>query len=223
VITAAGVRYPAARNAVDSAGLRFTSAVIKNPRVLACSLGLFLYVAVESAVYVWMPTLIAGYHGSVAWLAAYSISVFFLLRAAGRFMGAWMLNRFSWNKILSLFSGLILACFAASVTAGGLWAVCLLPLSGLFMSVIYPTINSKGISCLPKSEHGAGAGVLLFFTCLAAVLAPLAMGAVSDRMGSPRYGFVLATGFAALLFAGLLGVSVGGSLGWAWRGLRKEV
>ena len=221
VVTAAGVRYPAARNAVDRGGVRPTSAVIKNPRVLACSLGLFLYVAVESAVYVWMPTLIAGYHGRVAWLAAYSISVFFLLRAAGRFMGAWMLNRFSWNRILSLFSGLILACFAASVAAGGVWAVCLLPLSGLFMSVIYPTINSKGISCLPKSEHGAGAGVLLFFTCLSAVLAPLAMGAVSDAMGSPRYGFVLATGFAALLFAGLLSGSVGGSLGWAWQGLRK--
>jgi fucose permease len=72
------------------------------------------------------------------------------------------------------------------------------------MSVIYPTINSKGISCLPKSEHGAGAGVILFFTCLSAVLAPLAIGAISDAFGSPRYGFILATGFAALLFSGLL-------------------
>jgi len=72
------------------------------------------------------------------------------------------------------------------------------------MSVIYPTLNSRGISCLAKSEHGVGAGVILFFTCLSAVLAPLAMGAVSDAMGGSKYGFVLATGFAALLFAGLL-------------------
>ena len=93
--------------------------------------------------------------------------------------------------------------------AGGVdWAVYSLPLSGLFMSVIYPTINSKGISCLPKSEHGAGAGVILFFTCLSAVLAPLAMGAVSDAMGGPRYGFLLATGFAALLFGGLVWNSI---------------
>jgi fucose permease len=70
--------------------------------------------------------------------------------------------------------------------------------------VIYPTINSKGISCVPKAEHGAAAGVILFFTCLSAVLAPLAMGAVSDAMGHIRYGFSLATGFAALLFVGLL-------------------
>jgi fucose permease len=57
---------------------------------------------------------------------------------------------------------------------------------------------------LPKSEHGAAAGVILFFTCLSAVLAPLAIGAVSDAMGEAQYGFVLATGFAALLFLGLL-------------------
>jgi fucose permease len=46
--------------------------------------------------------------------------------------------------------------------------------------------------------------VILFFTCAAAALGPLAMGAVSDWLGHPRYGFVLATVFAALLFAGLL-------------------
>ena len=36
------------------------------------------------------------------------------------------------------------------------------------------------------------------------MLAPLAMGAVSDAMGQITYGFWLATGFAGLLFAGLL-------------------
>jgi hypothetical protein len=30
------------------------------------------------------------------------------------------------------------------------------------------------------------------------------MGAVSDAMGKPKYGFVLAAGFASLLFLGLL-------------------
>ena len=40
-------------------------------------------------------------------------------------------------------------------------AVFLLPHSGLFVSVMYPTMNSKGISCFPKSQHGAVAGVIL--------------------------------------------------------------
>jgi fucose permease len=177
---------------------------MKNPYVLAFSAGAFLYVGVEAAVYVWMPTLLAGYKGSAAALATYSISIFFLLRAAGRFLGAWLLTRVQWQPVLALFSGCIFLCFMASVAGGVGWAVYLLPLSGLFMSVIYPTLNSKGISCLPKSEHGAGAGVILFFTCASAVLAPLAIGAVSDAYGQIGYGFALATGFAALLSLGAL-------------------
>jgi fucose permease len=161
-------------------------------------------VGVEAAVYVWMPTLLEGYTGSATTLAAYAISVFFILRAGGRFLGAWMLTRVRWQTVLALFSGAILVCFVASMIGGVNVAVYALPLSGLFMSVIYPTLNSKGISCLPKAEHGAAAGVILFFTCASAVLAPLAIGAVSDAFGQIGYGFWLATGFAALLFAAAL-------------------
>jgi fucose permease len=198
------VRYPeAARSTADRGGSGI-SAAAKNPYVLAFSTAAFLYVGVEAAVYVWMPTLLAGYSGNAVTLAAYAVSVFFLLRAAGRFLGAWLLTRYRWQAVLAVFSGSIVLCFAASVVGGVRSAVYALPLSGLFMSVIYPTINSKGISCLPKAEHGAGAGVILFFTCVSAVAAPLAIGAVSDAFGQIAYGFWLATGFAAMLFAGLL-------------------
>jgi fucose permease len=198
------VRYPeAARSTADRGGSSIGVAA-KNPYVLAFSTAAFLYVGVEAAVYVWMPTLLAGSSGNAAALAAYAVSVFFLLRAAGRFLGAWLLNRYRWQAVLAVFSGGIVLCFAASVVGGRRWAVYALPLSGLFMSVIYPTINSKGISCLPKAQHGAGAGVILFFTCVSAVAAPLAIGAVGDAFGQIAYGFWLATGFAAMLFAGLI-------------------
>ncbi len=205
ILTALRARYPAHQSTTDgNADMKSMTSAMKNPYVLGFSMAAFLYVAVEAAIYVWMPTLLAGYSGPGAWIALYSISIFFLLRAAGRFLGAWLLNRFRWTAVLCFCSAMILACFTASVTLGTVGAVFCLPLSGLFMSVIYPTINSKGISCLPKSKHGAGAGVILFFTCVSAVLAPLAMGAVSDAMGGPRYGFLLATGFAGVMFAGLL-------------------
>lgn len=114
-----------------------------------------------------------------------------------------MFARLQWAAVLTVFSSAILLCFLVSMLAGIQVAVFLLPFSGLFMSVLYPTINSKGISCFRNPEHGAVAGVILFFTCLAAVLAPLAMGAISDSFGDPKYGFILATIFAALLFVGL--------------------
>jgi fucose permease len=177
---------------------------MRNPYALGFSGVIFLYVAVESAVYVWMPTLLSAYHGPATFVAAYAISIFFVLRAAGRFLGSWMLARLNWAAVVALFSLAILACFVLSMIGGISITVFLLPLSGLFMSVLYPTINSKGISCFRKAEHGAIAGVILFFTCLAAVVGPLAMGAISDSLGDPKYGFILATGFASLLFVSLL-------------------
>jgi len=204
ILTALRVQYPSRAAAAEDTNLQAVKTVSKNRFVLLFSLGAFLYVAVEAAIYVWMPTLFDGYRGSGEWIAVYSISIFFLLRAGGRFLGAWMLKKLRWNAVLTICSGAILACFAASIAGGVQWAVYALPLSGLFMSVIYPTVNSKGISCVPKSEHGAAAGVILFYTCLSAVLAPLAIGAISDAMGKPIYGFTLATGFASLLFVGML-------------------
>jgi fucose permease len=131
--------------------------------------------------------------------------MFFVLRAAGRFLGAWLLARVAWTGALALVGLAILLCFVGALTLGVEIAAWLLPLSGLFMSIVYPTLNSKGISCFPKSQHGAAAGVILFFTAAAAALGPLAMAAVSDAYGSARAGFVLATLFALLLFVGLLG------------------
>jgi fucose permease len=205
ILTALLVKYPQTLKTMDEPiDFKRTMRMMKNPYALGFSLGIFLYVAAECAVYVWMPTLLTGYSGSFAFMATYAISVFFVLRALGRFLGAWVLARFSWTSVMVLFSLAILVCFAGALAGGLSFAVWLMPLSGLFMSMIYPTLNSKGISCFPKTEHGAVAGVILFFTCAAAALGPLAMGAVSDALGHPKYGFVLATVFALLLFAGLL-------------------
>ena len=217
IITALLVKYPRTLKTTDEPiDLKRTMKMMKDPYALGVSLGIFLYVAAECAVYVWMPALLTGYSGSFAFMATYAISVFFVLRALGRFLGAWVLARFSWTSVMALFSLAILICFAGAMAGGLSYAIWLLPLSGLFMSMIYPTLNSKGISCFPKAEHGAVAGVILFFTCAAAALGPLAMGAVSDAFGHPKYGFVLATVFAALMFAGMV-------LNWIYNPARERL
>ena len=202
--TASVARYPAMSSAGSAATLAQTLRKMRDGYALGFSSLIMLYVAVEVAIYVWMPTYLQNYAGPSPRLATYALTIFFVLRAAGRFFGAWLLGKLSWSAVLVAFSAAILACFAGSLYGGADYAVYLLPLSGLFMSVIYPTLNSKGISCFPRSEHGAVAGVILFFTAFAAAAGPLAMAAVSDALGDIKFGFVLATGFALLLFAGLL-------------------
>jgi fucose permease len=208
------VHYPqASLPTQERIGLRRTLRVARTPHALGFSAACFLYVAVECAVYVWLPTYIAfstkgtnsfPAHGFLSFFAAYAVSVFFILRAGGRFLGAWLLAHMQWTHVLALFTLCIFLCFLGSMIGGIKAMVFLLPVSGLFMSVIYPTLNSKGINCFPKNEHGAISGVILFFTCVGAVLGPLAMGYVSDFFFSPRYGFFLATGLAGLLFLAML-------------------
>ncbi|OYY89925.1 MAG: MFS transporter [Sphingomonas sp. 28-66-16] len=160
---------------------------------------LMLYVGAEAAIYVWAPTYLAGYKGAWTGLAAYVVSIFFVLRALGRFLGVWLLSRFEWPTVLlSCSAGMTLLLWIA-VLGGREVAIFALPATGLFMSVLYPTINSTGISCYDKGRHGAIAGLLLFFTCVSAVFAPMAMGALGDSLGDSAYSLVLGAIFATLL------------------------
>jgi fucose permease len=172
-----------------------------DPTALFFGVALMLYVAAEAAIYVWAPTYLADYDGSFVSLAAYAVAVFFVLRAIGRFLGVWLLARLDWAVVLFSCSGLMALLFWIAVAGGREVAVFALPATGLFMSVLYPTINSTGISCFDKGRHGAVAGLLLFFTCVSAVLAPLAMGALGDALKDSKYAITLGAIFATLLVA----------------------
>lgn len=200
---AARVRYPAMTGEAPvewSIGRTFS--LLRDPMALGVSIACFLYVAVECSIYVWLPTYLGAAGLDLPLSPLWAVPSFFLLRAGGRFLGAWLLSLYSWSAVLLLAGLAIFVCFLTATLAGPVVASVTLPLSGLFMSVVYPTLNSKGISCFPRTDHGAVAGIILFFTCAGAGLAPLAMGAVSDKAGDPAYCFVLATFCAGILLTG---------------------
>ena len=119
IATASLVRYPQTMKAsavpVDS---KRTLIMLRNPYALGFSLACFLYVAVECAIYVWLPTYLKENKPSSAFMAAYVISIFFILRAGGRFLGAWVTARWNWTTVLVLFSGAIVACFVGAMLGG---------------------------------------------------------------------------------------------------------
>ena len=206
LVIAALIRFPAAKAANDPAQVDLLAAlaIARDPHALGFGACIFLYVGVETAVYVWMPSLLAAEGARPLLPGAWALSTFFVLRAVGRFVGAWTLERLGWTRALATCSIAILICFAGTLAGGLKSAAVLLPLSGLFMSVLYPTLNSKAISGFPPARHGVAAGFILFVTCLSAVLSPLAIGAVSDAFGGPHAGFGLATTMALLLAGGLV-------------------
>jgi len=208
IIWAAFTSYPETKKTTDEpVNLWKSFALMGDKYAMGFSMAIALYVAAEVSIFVWLPTYLDGYNGAklATWMATYAVMVFFVFRALGRFLGVWILKHVKWTTVMVLFSGVIFACFAASALFGKTVAAFLMPLSGLFMSMMYPTLNSKGISCFPKAKHGAVAGLILFFTAVsAAAIAPL-MGFVADSFGGDmRYGFILATGLAGLLFIGMI-------------------
>lgn len=100
ILVALMVEYPKTQKTNEEPiNLRATLRMMKNPYAMGFSMAAFLYVAVECSIYVWMPTLISGYEGNLIFMATYALSIFFILRAAGRFLGAWLMARF--NVILA--------------------------------------------------------------------------------------------------------------------------
>ena len=194
--------YPEYKQAEQSSVFQSLK-LVKDPYALGFSLAIAFYVAAEVAIFVWLPTLLQQYQGNWTFFAANAIMLFFILRTAGRFLAEWLLSLFDWALLLACFGTAIFGCFALSMLNGVDWALWLMPLSGLFMAMMYPTLNSKGISCFERSQHGAAAGLILAFTALAAAVGPLLMGIVGDWFGDVSYGFYLATGFALVLCLGL--------------------
>lgn len=201
VIIAARMPYPPYQASAEQVSLRESMKLLKDRYAMGFSLAIALYVSCEVAIFVWLPTLLADYNGRWGLLALHSITIFFILRALGRFLASAILHRFCWSSVMAVFTVLIFFCFALSMLGGREVAVWLMPLSGLFMSMIYPTLNSKGISCFPRQQHGAVAGLILAFTALAAAVAPALMALLGDFANDVVAGFYLATVFAALLAA----------------------
>ncbi len=208
IIWAAFTKFPETKKTSDEpVNLWQSFSLMGNKYAMGFSLAIALYVAAEVSIFVWLPSFLDGYSGGqlATWMATYAVIVFFVFRALGRFLGVWILKHVHWTKVMMVFSGIIFFCFALSAFFGQTVAAFAMPFSGLFMSMMYPTLNSKGISCFPKTQHGAVAGLILFFTAVsAAAIAPL-MGVVADYFnGDMRYGFILATILASILFLGMI-------------------
>lgn len=205
IVLASVSRYPEQAKEVDlSVNWKAAFSLAKDWYALFFSSGIALYVIVECAIYVWMPTWFLEYDGNYPLLATYALSVFFTLRAAGRFLAVLVLNLMSWQMAMVVCTGAIFVCYLGSIVLGVNYAVWLLPASGLFMSLIYPTLNSKGISGFEPHKHSSAAGLILFFTAVAAAVGPLLMGVIGDFFGHLIFGFVFCAACAGVLFLGCI-------------------
>jgi FHS family L-fucose permease-like MFS transporter len=153
--------------------------LFKNKYVILFFLGIFCYVGTEQGISYWMSKFLKVYHGfNPDTAGADAVSYFWGLMTVGGMLGLVLLKLFDSKLVLRWFT--VLAIVALSFGLWGsenisLWAF---PVSGFFLSVMYPVIVSLGLNSVSK-HHGSFAGILMTGIAGGAVVQIL-IGGISD-------------------------------------------
>ena len=153
--------------------------LFKNKYVILFFLGIFAYVGTEQGISYWMSKFLSNYHGyDPETTGADAVSYFWGLMTIGGVLGLVLLKLMDSKLVLRWFTILAMISVAVGLFGGGpisLWAF---PISGFFLSVMYPVIVSLGLNSVSK-HHGSFAGILMTGIAGGAVV-QLLIGGLSD-------------------------------------------
>jgi len=162
------------------AGLSGSFGLLRRPRLGFGVAAIFLYVGAEVAIgsvlinYLSQPDVL----GLDERAAGERVSLYWGGAMVGRFIGAWILQRFPPGKVLACFAlmaGLLVMLSSLSAGAAAGWSLIAV---GLFNSIMFPTIFSLALEGLgERTPQGAG---LLCMGIVGGALVPLVTGVIAD-------------------------------------------
>lgn len=168
--------------------------LVLKPLVLIFIISVFLYVLIEQSFQTWMPTF---YNQVLALPNSMSIQAGAILAGAfalGRILAGFFLRKIHWLPFVIGCLVLLAVCISINVPlsrsvaidASTNWfnaplIVYIFPLMGVFLSPIYPTVNSVILSSLPKPLHSAMSGLIVIFSALGGTTGSLITGMTFDR------------------------------------------
>jgi fucose permease len=184
------------------------------PMVVSFIICAFFSVLLEQSIMSWLPTFnnkVLQISASVSVLIA---SILPASYALGRFLAGIVMKKFSWFAVLCTCllaaACLVLIALPLAKGSGGLgiktWfgipiAAYTFPLIGFFLAPIYPAINSIVLSSLPKTKHGAMAGLIGLFSALGGTLGSIITGNIFQRYGGQTAFYFSLIPIAILIMA----------------------
>lgn len=136
--------------------------------------------------------------------AAHLLSFGFLALMVGRFSGAFIMQRWSAPKLLSLYAGANIVLVLVAIATSGWTAIAALWLTIFFMSIMFPTIFTLGVRDLGPLTKIASSFMIMAIIG-GAILPPL-VGHLADVTGSLQTALVIPLlGFCVVLAYGLIG------------------
>ncbi|MGE5249364.1 MAG: MFS transporter [Bacteroidota bacterium] len=154
-----------------------------------------LYVAVEIGMASWLVTFLQNARRLSIPASNQALSLFFAMIMAGRFLGGFLVHRVGYLRSILLAASGAIVCISLGLFGGERVSI-MLPLTGFFLSIIFPTLTAA-VSDLHSAHTNTILGLL--FTC--AGLGGLA-GPWLVAWGSDLFG--LNAGFAINLLLAVL-------------------
>lgn len=160
-----------------------------------------LYVATEIGIASWVVEFLQKVHGQSVAQSTQALSLFFGLIMLGRFVGSFLIEKLGYLR-----STLAAALAASACVALGLFGPpqlsLLLPASGFFLSIIFPTITAAA-SGAQQENMNTILGLLFTFAGLGGIAGPWLVGIASD-LGGLQLGFSLNLVFGLLMVVVIL-------------------
>jgi fucose permease len=166
------------------------------PLVLVFIISAFTYVLIEQSIMSWLPTFNSKVLNLSATLSIQMASILAASTAVGRFSAGIALRKIHWFNVLIVClicaAGLVLVAIPLATRDGSgvieTWAnaplgAFVFPLIGLFLSPIYPAINSVILSTLPARQHGPMSGLIVIFSALGGTTGSIITGNIFQHYG----------------------------------------
>ncbi|MBK5261780.1 MAG: MFS transporter [Peptostreptococcaceae bacterium] len=153
--------------------------LFKNKYVILFFFGIFAYVGTEQGISYWMSKFLAQYHGfNPEITGANAVAYFWGLMTLGGVLGLFLLKILDSKIVLRWFTFLAMACLLFALFGNSEISLYAFPVSGFFLSVMYPIIISLALNSVDK-HHGSFAGILMTGIMGGAVI-QLLIGFISD-------------------------------------------
>ena len=178
---------------------------LKHPHVLFGVLAIFFYVGAEVSIGSLMVNYLAlpEIGGMTEQQATHYVSAYWGCAMVGRFAGAWLLAKYSPRGLLAGFAVANVVLLGVTLASGGKVALYGIVATGLFNSIMFPTIFSLAIERLGPLTNKASS--LLIMAIVGGAIIPLLQGMLADRIGL-HLSFVLpVVCYVYIIFYGLVG------------------
>ena len=175
------------------------------PLVLIFVVSVFLFVLIEQSFQTWTPTFYTDILKVPASMGLQAGAILAGAFAIGRFAAGFVLKKIHWIYVVSF---CIILCALIVVVVLPLtkniivsenttllnapFAEYLLPVMCVFLSPIYPAINSVILTSLPKHMHGSMSGLIVVFSALGGTTGSIITGTVFEKFdGQTAFYFSL--------------------------------